>query len=811
MRHSEWFFGAVMPWALGPHPNFTTDDATPLDLFTLLVSHRYGDYVRQRDGVEFAHEWERLLIEQAAAITAASPAVVPIPESVDVRLPLGPRAAMALVVAYRMSNEDDAEERAVTLLLGVLDATDYEAGELGGTGRVISAAVRLQMAFRILDAGLTDDVGELIDDSLRLLRDARSHEFDDFPTSRGVSWGSSRVHRDAIDLFTASARVLKARTEGLNGTTWKRIVRSRPTWAGSMIGRWREQSATAFVDTTFDDRVRPLSNTVTYHSTHPVITPAQEALVLSEFAADMGGARTDRSRLAKVLVLDEAVDLDRPSATYANIQMALTLLRRAHSFKDAGDLTRIYRRNGPCAPIVSATERIAGLSAFLTDPTRSELAIMTAAADLLTDEARTRAARAAMAYPGSSSPRSSDGGTVAPWYRYDVSMNALSALLPGTGMDTLVAQWLLKAIREHKEHLEYLSSSITSVTSSVAWEDVDAAVLEKWGSWLASLATSSSSLQSVVMRVSDDVFGINHTRDAFPRPEGLELGVRLLIEKWTAGHEPAASELDHVVRDCGERIRHDVVEAGQGRHSFGRLAAADVAAAIAIEFGRDELWEDILGLVVSEAVPRRHKAEALERVATHPEALPTKHRKWLAQHTGELLTAEDRIELSVDISPFPAAVRALGALGLVNDDKVMDLVVDLSTSRAAYGRVEAARSIEVIQRSLPRKGLKPWTEAILIGLARDTDPHVRGEAGFALARHGRSRRAGTAVESLLRDDGALPPIMTLRGWQSRDDDTPVPRVEASVWARLLEHPSRLVRQFATEIRSEKTRGARGEG
>lgn len=162
----------------------------------------------------------------------------------------------------------------------------------------------------------------------------------------------------------------------------------------------------------------------------------------------------------------------------------------------------------------------------------------------------------------------------------------------------------------------------------------------------------------------------------------------------------------------------------------------------------------------------------------------------MLQSTPELLDEE--------VVPYPAAVRFLGSLGLIEDERAFELAARLAATPGYEARQQASLTVA----SLARRSDSPWLLAFAIQFSHDEDVEVRAHAGRALARLARVSQRDTSAAlcnqrlgALLMEDGLLVPTMIIRGLS--DVGGPISGEVAEHLGRLEQrHPSRVVRKQA---------------
>jgi hypothetical protein len=799
VTHIDWYIGLLLPRALCPHPNFggMGESPTPRDRFTDLIGFRLltNQSAHQPPDVP-SDEWPALLIEhlgQAVAPSAAGPSPL---RTIESDLPIGPRAALAVISAFRLVAERDDYPAALRLLEEARGSFDAAMP----SHALPVAGLALQHVARTIDAGYAEGAENDVALARHLLARVETRPEPAFPVSRGIDWSAGDVMSDVVDLLGSVADVLEAQLSKGMGGTWQRLVRSRTPWGAELVQHARRRAGVAFLEDSFEATARPLSESVTMRSSHPVLGPLREALLLCEFAGDIVGSRHARHELAMGLVTDTH---EATSATAGHVPEALTLLVSADKDKDVSSIASRALRSGPPNQLREVAERVLRAPLFDARPTKAELALLRQAAPLLDGDQQAKALGAAMEYPSLDPVRPRSSGGQARWARLEPALRSVAAHLPRSGADRLAAAWLLGRLRDAEDTVEYVGGAAYAAVAGINWSAVDQAEVADWLAWLS--AGSPAAATGLLCSLGDLIVGPERTRAICGRPKGVELAVRLLTERWEAELVPDPAELDRCETDLTELVSALVRDSAQGRMSIGQWPILDVALALAMEFGLEPLREDVMSALGNPVVPLRLKSEALDRIAAKAAQEPEHAAVTGLQEVAVSCLADQLREQSDPffghtIVPSPAALRALAAARALGTHEVVRAYSDLAASPDPIGRVEAARSAPYVLLGVEDDG-QQVIRAGLLFLAQDIEPAVRAQAASSLASGEWNRFAEDAVRELLAEPGMAAPLGVLRGFAASADgwaDDWQQRLESAV-SSLLSHEAATVREAAARL------------
>lgn len=217
----------------------------------------------------------------------------------------------------------------------------------------------------------------------------------------------------------------------------------------------------------------------------------------------------------------------------------------------------------------------------------------------------------------------------------------------------------------------------------------------------------------------------------------------------------------------GALLRKEAEDASKGMMSVGGYQTANVAAAFALRFPSDELWEEIVTHLLDSKVDASLKNLAVERLAENVTRLPSDVATKLREGIQLLIASKrrDGMFTQSESSVFGEAVRLSAALGATPRSDLLETVLQLATA-GVKDRIQAAKTIPL---SISEADAT-WGHVLLLQLSHDPDPSVRAAAGHALVRSlTTSSELIEAVYSriinLLKSDGIKVPLAVLHAVQ----------------------------------------------
>lgn len=794
----EWLTAALAPWSMAPHPNFSVTSCSPAEYFALVIDNRYRDRNQYAKVVDWSFDWEQTLTNAASDSFLdgkQGDAVTRLCEvQQDPSVPLGATATAALLAAIALADLDHTEESC-----NVLQVTlDTIATTESATHRLIAAVLHQQLAVRQSEVGRREEswqnAGIAAD-----LTEGKLSSLERFKTSKGTLLTSSKLQNE-IRLGTArNAQALLSHLEPIGGKRWVDIVRDRRPWLGTAISSMALRGADEFIDDVFDRKLRSIGRPHKLGST-PASASAFRALVSAEMQADLHSIIVRREQLAKLRLLEEE------SLSPTMVADALSMLQRADRRDTLEATIRWARANGPLTALSIAASKVIDRPSFGDRVSRGDVAIISGAADVLSAKQADRAVEATFTYMRGEGRRGLDYGVVSNWSMQDVAIRALADLAPSAPDRQSEIATLILETAQKADHLYALNSGLISLAKSLDWGLVSPKVAESWIAWALSLAEVEESLDLAVA-VTDAVRGVEYTREHLPRPAGLALGARLLLESFS-GLPAGTAELETAVEACVSIMDAQRQQALQGVRHIGGYQEVEIGTALVLTWPDfEELWNPIVESLRTTSIGNFARTGALDRIAEAPTIVPPAIVEAMSEFRDEILRSDDADAFTDPVPPttvLPSAVRALTALKILAPSEVATWVAQFAASTHAVTRRQAAATARVIASTEPASA--EWALMAVMQLAHDSDPVVRAESAAVLSsmlgHHGDLSLAGTeTLRLLLQAPGITVPLNALRGIEGRLDlgEPIAPDVTRVVRDLGESHPSRSVRKLVRKI------------
>jgi hypothetical protein len=283
-------------------------------------------------------------------------------------------------------------------------------------------------------------------------------------------------------------------------------------------------------------------------------------------------------------------------------------------------------------------------------------------------------------------------------------------------------------------------------------------------------------------------------------------GINIVIREGST--DPASMrESVPLIREELAKIRAD---AARGSYSMGGTSAAEIAAALVIFVGAEELWPELTDFLLDPAVDREDRTPAFERFARADVSLSDEVKDRFRGQAQDLLFGVGAHIFASPLIPYPAALRFLGASKLMDDPDIYDAIAILAGKVDAEARREAASTVAVMAATASQGELL----ALALPLAHDDDVEVRANAARALALLSQgdavlSIVARRRLTELLFEDGLLVPTQVLRALEDLSAALPI-AVRVQVEQLSSQHPVRSIRAEASRLlRQAKGRTAEG--
>jgi hypothetical protein len=788
MTGVEWVVAATMPHVLAPHPNFSQDGSAPPNLVALVAGGRFADLQSHPPLHAAADPHDPLVLAVLASVEEGrqdqgATALMHAAENSD--LTDGARAAAALFASFAL-NELERVDEAVDLLRTTRQALGQRCSG-SASGRLILLVLAQQTALRLLDSGRGDEALTVASETISPPPAAKT--FDDFITSQGVAISAKNAQKQLWRALTQRARYVTFVTEGPSGQSWVSLVRAEPDPIDArLLGRLAGSGA-ALASQMLESRVAWSSGRQKWHSEDPVVAPAVAALFQAELGGDVVHVRARRAYLARVIMLSA----DAPRG-WANSE-ALRLARHADDKELHSDLVAHVRAAGPLASLSHAARLALMRSDLRQSATELDLRLFAGAADLLSAKELRRALRAVDWYVDRGGPSRFGVRGSADWWISDEATRLRARLVRRSGRDTSVARVTLDELLDDPDPNGLRARAAGEVVHALDWSNVSMATRSRWRQW----ASARQEIQnaSLALSVLDALDGVHRHPVGPPRPIGLELAARLILES-QFGELARTVELSAATDAVSSALSRTRDSAANGVFQKGGFSEADLAALLITKLDAHDLWTPLTDFLEDQAVSEEDKAPALDRLADPDIELPKKVRTRLRASSSSLLTPGSGWE-QAPLPVSPSALRFLSAHRLIARTAYIRSVTALAGG-SRPGQVEAARSLALPSAKVGAGQI--WRTVLVLQLAANEDPVVRAEAGAALAASAPSlgdepSLSAHRLRELLNEDGLLVPLAVLRGLLHAS--MPDRSVESAVRDLHERHPSHNVKAQAQRV------------
>lgn len=796
MTDSSWVSSVVAPWAMSPHPNFSQDRIQGPGLLALVAQLRANDLERYRDllGPE-TPEWVTALVDaawQSVNGTSIHDGAAELWKLVDnATIPLGARVAAALFGTVAQV-EMDEPETAVTRLRTLAEVlrADFQATEEASPSKVLVLRVLLiQLALREYETSNRSQAQNVLAE-LRELNNVRGR-WDRFPVSKGISWDSVRVQKDAFEATRVHERMLTSRMEGFEGDTWIDVVRARSPWSDTRIRAHAASRDNQFVKQHFQDVAAPSTKKTLWASGNPVLREGWESLLAAELSANIYEIGNGRSALGRIRILVEPLDAGA-------IQDALRLLRLAGD-KDSleGAIHRIQSQ-GPTEALQNDASVIRRRSSFPRRMSQPDLMVISAAANFMDPAELNAALEGVFSYL--QSPSSENSGRSFQDERS--TWAAVARLLPDSGADDRVASQALQYLQTH-QNTRILEDTFQNLVEEIDWEAVSADIQDAWRAW-GRLHADQEGSKNLAAQASG--IGVPLTsRRAYEALSDYYVAVQI------ANYHPdgavlADTDKERAIQACLNGLRDIQNQAGSGSMSFGGHDLGLLSLALAVKFDEVRLWDAVTELLIDPAVDGYYKKAALDRLSASYSKIPERSLRTLRSNWRSVIDSPhaDSPFSSEKLPYFPEAIRFGSLLKVLSRDEAVGAVTDMAGGDSASSRKAACSILPFVAREF---GEAEWGQVLLLQLSRETEPVVRALAGHGLALVGNMESTMRPIVhrrlvELLEADGILVPLRTLHGFQivAREGSWNYGGgVEAQISLLVQESRARVLRKAAWEV------------
>lgn len=785
-----WIAAVLAPWTVSPHPNFSGGSVTATQALALVTERRNAHVERgQLDGSDSWPEWSRALVEAAqsslldATQSEATASLWALTRQTDI--PVGARVAAAAYAALGSLELDEASY-AVDMLASLTNelSGDTAPDVREPSYRLAVAVLHQQRVARAYDSFRFEDASTSITEVNRWLPLSSATGFEDFPVSKGISWGSATVQRDISTATRQNALAAKATLERFGGRGWVRVVRARSGWIDLRQHLLERSRGAAVIRDEFEAKFESTSGKQVF-GRESATDVAYNALLIAELSGDVGVARANRTEMAKVHLLARG-------EVEFRVREALRLLRQSNETATLKTALGWIRAQGPLEVLRADALRILSRAERDRYASESDLLILESAADMLDQSELARSILVARVHL-----ETLERTNRYSWTHLDNVWKAITRFLPGSEQDDDVAKSAGELLQQPKVLARPLSNTLARLVAVIDWTLVSDQQRETWLRWVKRQSPTDIEIDDLVLQV----------RDALDLPDlELELasGIQsaaILADDGLPPDAPASRivEAQHTIISA---LKSEADAAATGTFAFGGIAPANVAVAFALRFKNQAVWDAVVEHLIDSRILYDFKESALDRLASNASHVPLDVRDALSSNWHVIADSRrDSWFGGEDLPLAPAALRMAAAFGALDPTEGVEAVLKLNAS-SDLGRMEAAQSIPLIAD----REDATWAHVLLLQLANDANPNVRAEAGFAMIRLLSSDSFVSAMvaqqaTALLQSDGIRCSLRILHGLQSlvhSEPDTVAPWLALAL--ELAESdPRRIIREAAREL------------
>lgn len=808
VTNMAWIAALLKPYDVAIHPNFSREEVvdTP-GVLALLVSGDFRNYGRLTLPDPFGRDdqvpaWSPSDESESDLLRYAQQAITigSLRDGADGLKDLCASGALndfagstasALLGSVAFAELDDYSS-----CIALLDIALESVSDDSDDGRLCMSALLLQRGLRVSDSGKSDGVDDAVA-AHRLLKNVDPGRVSSFKVSLGVGWTSAKTVRDIHEYLLDSAREALTMTPMQQASpldpdrySWQDRVRSAPSHIALVNDRRAGSGYESFVARMYKDRTRGTSSREVVFGD---LDRGDSQLFAAQFADEISGhqsARRSRRELAEFRFL-LARDAGLESPDLADI---LRLLRHAGEPDPLKAALNVIQAEGPLAAIQSDARSICRHRLQVSLLREPELRVLQAAADTLPKAAAAEALAVVLDAIAEGVP----SAVAARWNsrsaRLEPAWLAASALGWASDNSDLVAQALLDFIMAEVDDDQLLDRVLARSMRELDWEDLEEPTKRAWQDWALDGSHDHHAVREQVVSSLD--LGAPTIGDASSLSlDDVAQGLNIQM----SGGEFPGEWIDFARATVRQQLADIADKAASGAFGGGGVSVADVAVGLALYAGVDDLWPDIAAFMSNPLIQRADTSPAFDRLAVAADGVPTDLLKVLSDSKSALLFST-RDVFGTTLSPYPAALRCLARLSIVDSNELLFYCASLAGGNGPAGRHEAARVV-----TLACQGPQPadWIRSTAIQYSWDSLPEVRAEAARSLALLMNAASDGhelleDRLIALLNEDGLLVPTLALRGLI--DLNEPLGERTIDQVRTLSEaHPSRRVRRHAATL------------
>lgn len=484
--------------------------------------------------------------------------------------------------------------------------------------------------------------------------------------------------------------------------------------------------------------------------------------------------------------------LSTSDPAYVNSAECLRLLR----YVSADDLLDLalnrIRYGGPLAGLSKDARQV--IARRLTPETvrSSDLAVVRAAAELLTEPEVRVALDLVLELLDSGSPLNEAGRWTASFSRKEKTWRTAASLANALNGADRVLSRLLTDIRSTR-YDEALDLAYMRVIYALDWPGESDEVTISWRAWLNDSGEWRHIQEAVRIKLEIPLAEESHSVTRLP-------DVDAVVNDLLSGHSVSTENVDksaELLVDALSRIR---TAARAGQFSAGGTEPSVLAVVLAAH-GSYDLWQPLVEFFNDPVVPRRYKSPALDWMAGPNVRLPEEIAELFRTQWATLVWARDRMPVGGEpFGPYPSALRFLGHHHLLSESDLLLALSQLGGGSDVKLRIAAARTVAVLANSWTA----PWMTGLALQLSHNSNPDIQAYAANALSimatsSVGVGEAAVARLVSLLNSDGIIAPLLGIRGLAANKDSAFDPQLEGALQYLAADHPAKRVRAEAGEL------------
>lgn len=802
----RWLASVLATRDIAPHPNFQSQEIVDSPaLLALVVDVRGRTPIREsllkqrmKDSAQAERTVEDRLVEAAEEALNESTSRAGLDRLADLLSSGtvdddGCLTATTLFASVFCAEHDELDlalqllGTAQAKLLGT--ASDVDLGDK----RLLLAALLQQKALRLTEAG-QDGTTEMAEAEDLLLQARNLGKFTRFDTSAGVSWDSDRTCDDIIEGLLQANRSLRAWIGGPFTDDWQSVVRARPARLLQSPSARQAAGYSKYMESEFRDATG---------SRERIFGGDQDngdadlyaALLVSEF---FGHPRSQSLR--SDLAVHRFLNSRRLSSEFLH-RDGMRLARQARDKKRLTALLRDIRAGGALTSLRGETLHVLQSRVSRDRVGEADAQVLRSGAEVL-QRHEARSALEGLARALRVPFKLQIAGGAIETVRLQAIWEAVTALEPVAGESDFVADLLLSEATIAQPD-ELYDRALARVASHLDWAAVETATETRWRSWLLPGGTVTlPMLRRVVLdMLTPEVAAQDYQNTLHHSADSLASALNQVLRQALPEN---VYDLRSAVPSLKKWLQSIREEAAGGRFSGRAVDEADLAVGVAQRIHDEELWLSIADFLSDLRVSADDKNAAFARISTNPDAVPDSARKLMQPHVPAVLESNMTSLFGRDVRPYPLALQCFASLRLLSDEDMLVAYARLSSATEAAVRAEAGRLLAVLALS---SSAPTWAPAMSLQLSRDTEASVRAEAGRSLAMLLGREVAGpkellrARVAELLRSDGLLVPMLTIRGLREAHEEA-LQQVVEVVRQLAVQHPAHTVRDAATRLLGE---------